>query len=160
MENQLNENQLEELTAEILELKESTAINIMEIGKRLLQIKLALKHGEFGEYLEAKVNFSTRTAQRYIKLYTEFSNTPMLLSLEPSKLTVLLDIKNKNDREEFLNNNDIENMSCREISKAIKDMKKAHKKFYKTLALKFHPDLGGSTEEMTLINQLKIQWGV
>jgi len=35
-----------------------------------------------------------------------------------------------------------------------------YKKFYKTLALKFHPDQGGSNEEMIVLNQLKEQWGI
>ena len=34
-------------------------------------------------------------------------------------------------------------------------------KFYKALALKFHPDvLGGDNEPMQLVNKLKEQWGI
>ncbi|MBC2579964.1 DUF3102 domain-containing protein [Clostridium sp. DJ247] len=127
MGKKLNENQIEELTAEILELKESTAINIMEIGKRLIQIKYSLPHGKFIKYLEEKVDYTSRTAQKFIKVYEEFGNTksPSLLSTE--KLYLLTGLK-KEQREEFLQNNDVEHMSTRELQQVIKDTKKANKK--------------------------------
>ena len=34
------------------------------------------------------------------------------------------------------------------------------KRFYKALAMKFHPDIGGTEEEMKLLNKLKDEWGV
>lgn len=38
--------------------------------------------------------------------------------------------------------------------------KAALKRFYKTLAIKFHPDTGGTDEEMKLLNRLKDEWGI
>ena len=39
--------------------------------------------------------------------------------------------------------------------------KKLLKRFYKTLAMKYHPDSdNGSQEEMKFINKLKNQWGI
>ena len=114
---------MNKITEEILKLKENTVINLMEIGKRLLQVKENLNFGEFGIYLVEKVDFSNRSAQRYMKLYTEFSNNPYVFTIEPSKLIMLLDIKNADDRENFLQNYDIKNMSCRQITKTIKILK-------------------------------------
>lgn len=34
------------------------------------------------------------------------------------------------------------------------------KKFYRTLAMTYHPDKGGTVEEMQVLNQLKQQWGI
>lgn len=34
------------------------------------------------------------------------------------------------------------------------------KKFYRTLAKEFHPDINGNTEAMTLINKLKSEWDI
>lgn len=34
------------------------------------------------------------------------------------------------------------------------------KRFYKTLAMKFHPDTGGTEEDMKLLNNLKDEWGI
>ena len=34
------------------------------------------------------------------------------------------------------------------------------KRFYKTLAMKFHPDIGGTEEDMKLLNNLKDEWGI
>ncbi|AKA71949.1 DUF3102 domain-containing protein [Clostridium scatologenes] len=128
MENQnkikLNNQQIEELTLEIIQLKNQTAKNIMEIGKRLLLIKRSLKHGDFLQYLEQKVDYTSRTAQRFIKVYEEFGNTTTLSDLEPSKLISLTKVPKK-DREKFIQDNNIKNMSCRQIEQAIRDMRGA-----------------------------------
>lgn len=38
--------------------------------------------------------------------------------------------------------------------------KEYYKKFYRTLAMKYHPDVTGSNEEMQFLNKLKEQWGI
>ena len=38
--------------------------------------------------------------------------------------------------------------------------KEYYKKFYRTLAAKYHPDVTGSNEEMQFLNKLKEQWGI
>lgn len=126
MENKLTELEINTITKEIIQLKNQTAKNIIEIGKRLLIIKKLLNHGEFLQYLENRVDFTQRTAQRFIKVYSEFGDTTTLSYLEPSKLISLTKIPKK-DREKFIKDNDIKNMSCRQIEQAIKDIKKTHK---------------------------------
>ena len=111
---------IDTLTTEILILKNQTAQNIMEIGKRLISVKESLPHGSFGEYLKEKVAFSERTAQNFMKVAREFSNTQALADLEPTKVYALLDLPLE-DRENFLKENDVERMSTRELQKAIKD---------------------------------------
>ncbi len=38
--------------------------------------------------------------------------------------------------------------------------KEYYKKFYRTLAVKFHPDVTGDNEAMQFLNRLKETWGI
>jgi hypothetical protein len=125
-ENALSNSEIEDITRDILQLKNQTAKNIILIGKKLYQVKQALDHGDFLQYLEEKVDYTSRTAQRFIKVYKEFGNATTLSDLEPSKLICLSKI-NKKDREKFIQDNDINNMSCRQIEQSIKEYKKSCK---------------------------------
>lgn len=121
-----NEN-IKQLTKEILQLKKSTVENMLKIGEKLLLVKKSLAHGEFGKYLEENVDMSTRNANRFMKVVSEFSNKTTLSNLEPSKLVILLDVP-KNQIDDFAKENDLDNMSCREIREKIKKLKESSKK--------------------------------
>ncbi|GCD11403.1 DUF3102 domain-containing protein [Clostridium tagluense] len=113
---------LELITEEILQLKNQTASNMIEIGKKLIQVKGNLPHGQFGKYLEEKVSFKKSTANNFMKVAIEFSNFQSLGDLEPTKLILLLDIP-KEERAEFIETNNVEDMSTRELTKKIKEIK-------------------------------------
>ena len=53
---ELTEFNIEKTTTEILILKEQTAQNIIEIGKRLIEVKENLEHGQFMKWLESEVD--------------------------------------------------------------------------------------------------------
>ncbi|WP_273378235.1 DUF3102 domain-containing protein [Symbiobacterium thermophilum] len=76
---------------EILILKRQTAQNIIEIGKRLLQAKEMVGHGNWLAYLKEKVEFSPTTAKRFMAAAKEFANRPPVVDLEPSKVYLLLE---------------------------------------------------------------------
>lgn len=113
---------INQLTAEILILKQQTAQNIIEIGKRLIEVKESLPHGEFGKWLEEKVEFSKSTAYRFINTAEQFGNFPTLGNLNQSKIFLLLEVPQE-DREEFIATNPVEDMTTRELEKAIKEKK-------------------------------------
>jgi chromosome segregation ATPase len=117
---------IDTITAEILILKQQTAQNIIEIGKRLIAIKESLPHGEFGKYLKEKVDFSHMTANRFMNAARECSNSTAMLNLEPTKIFALLDLPHE-EREEFIKSNPVEEMTTRELQQAIKDREKALK---------------------------------
>ncbi|MDT8719005.1 DUF3102 domain-containing protein [Clostridium sp. 19966] len=119
--------QINLLTKQIIELKQQTAKNILGIGRRLIMVKESLPHGEWGKWLEEKVEFTDRTARKFMKVANEFDEIEEIKGKTPSdlgieKLYILSSIKPK-DREEFLNNNDIENMSTRELQLIMKKAK-------------------------------------
>ncbi|ASN68264.1 hypothetical protein 10S11_2 [uncultured Caudovirales phage] len=118
---------IDTLTTEILILKQQTAQNIIEIGKRLIAVKESLPHGKWGKWLEEKVDFTDRTAQRFMKVASEFSNTTALSDLPKSKVFALLDLPQE-ERDEFIENNPINEMSTRELQKAIKEKQELEKK--------------------------------
>lgn len=114
------------VTAEIIILKQQTAINIIEIGKRLIAVKESLAHGKWGKWLSEKVDFTDRTAQRFMKAATEFSNPTALSDLPQTKIFALLDLPAE-EREEFINSNPIDEMTTRELQQAITEKNEALK---------------------------------
>lgn len=124
--NIVEKSELETITTEILELKMNMVENSIVLGTKLKQVKESLKHGEWIPYLEEKVEVSVRTAQKFIKIATEFANTKSLSHLGTEKLYILLDLP-KAEREEFIIANRTEKMSTRELTKKIKEINHAKK---------------------------------
>lgn len=117
---------LERTTTEILMLKDQTAQNIIEIGKRLVEVKENLQHGEYLEWLKGKVQFTERTAQRFMQIGKEFSNTTSLSHLGSTKLFLLAGL-DEEDRQEIMQGNNVEDMSTRELEQVVKEKKEIKK---------------------------------
>lgn len=117
---------IDTLTVEILILKQQTAQNIIEIGKRLINVKESLPHGEWGKYLDEKVEFGKSTANNFMRVAKEFSNLQAIGSLPQTKVFALLEVPPE-EREEFIKNNPVNEMTTRELQQAIKDRDKAEK---------------------------------
>ncbi|EJO5347011.1 DUF3102 domain-containing protein [Clostridium botulinum] len=113
---------LEGTVQEILKLKEQTVKNILSIGHKLNFIKLSIPHGEFGKYIEEKVGFTQRTAQKFMKIAESFhdANAPSCLGIE--KLYLITTIPEK-DRDKFIEENNIDEISTRELKKKVKEFK-------------------------------------
>ena len=111
------------LTTEILILKHQTENNLIEIGRRLIAVKESLPHGEWGNWLIEKVDFTVRTAQRLMKVANEFTNTTTLSDLSKSKVFALLELP-REDREEFVNSNPVEDMTHSSVATSNKGEKR------------------------------------
>jgi len=122
----MNENNivrpLELIEAEINFYKQQTATGIIEIGKRLIEAKKQLQHGQWGKWLEEKVDFSQRTANQFMRAANEFSNSQSISNLGVRKLFLLLDVPAEK-REEFIDNNNLEDMTTRQLQKEVKNLK-------------------------------------
>lgn len=118
---------IEQITAEIIILKNQTAQNIIEIGKRLIQAKENIPHGQWGDWLSTKVDFSHKTANRFMQVAKELPNSSALTNLSQTKVFALLDLPEE-QREDFLHANPVEEMTTRELQKAIKAQKDAEAK--------------------------------
>jgi DNA repair exonuclease SbcCD ATPase subunit len=118
---------VDQLTTEILIYKQQTAQNIIEIGKRLIKVKEQLPHGDWGKWLDEKVDFTDRTAQRFIRVAREFSNATSMSHLPQTKVFALLDLP-QDQREDFVESNPVEDMTTRELKQAIKEKKEAERR--------------------------------
>ncbi len=104
IDNQLSTLSDERITAEILIYKDQVGYGMIELGKRLIEMKKRLGHGKFLEYLAKEVEFSERTAQNFMKIAKEFPNTKTFshLNLGVSKIYAILGVAEP-DREDFIN---------------------------------------------------------
>lgn len=125
--------ELEKIEKEIITLKNQTAENIIQIGYKLMEAKKRLSHGEWGSWLESKVEFSQRTANQFMRIAKEFgTNSQAISNLEITKVGLLLDVPTEK-REEFIENHDLKSMSTREIKKVIKETINENQKIGKSV---------------------------
>lgn len=130
-----NETKLAVLASEINIIKrraEQTVIMAaIEIGERLTEAKAAVPAGTWGSWLEKNVDFSERKAQDMMRLYQEYGQNQTKLfgetikeeklrSLSYTQAVALLSIKDSDERAAYINENNVEDMSVRELQDAIK----------------------------------------
>ena len=131
----------EVIAAEINSIKEQTRkvvlYNSIEIGRKLVEAKELVPHGEWGNWLEEAVDYSKSTANNLMKIFEEYGSTQITLldnnlksqafgNLNYSQAVLLLGLPSE-DREKFVEENKVDEMSTRELKKAIADLKKANK---------------------------------
>ena len=132
---------IEVVTQEICDIKSGAqalaVVYAVEIGRRLIEAKAMLPHGEWGKWLSERVDFTPRTAQRLMLAAEEFGSekSPLLLMfsnatpvshLPYSKALELLALPPE-DREEFVAEHDLTDMTRKEIADAIKERDEARK---------------------------------
>lgn len=125
---------IETITGEIMEAKRVGGEAILTIGQRLIEAKALLSEGEWLPWLAEKVDFSPRTAQRFMRLASEWSDATALSYLGATKALALLALP-ESEREEFLSGTHRVNggektvidMTSRELERAIKERDEARK---------------------------------
>lgn len=128
------------LAVEIRSLQQQARVVVMsyavEIGRRLCEAKAVVSHGEWGSWLEEKVQFSQSTAQNYMKMYERFGSEQVSLFSDPksealmnlpyTKALKLLAVPEE-EMDDFMETHDVEAMSTRELEKAIKERDEARR---------------------------------
>lgn len=115
---------IETITGEILEAKRAGGEAILTIGRCLIEAKEQLPHGEWLPWLNERVDLSERTAQKFMKLAREWSNPNTLADLGASKALMLLAVP-EGDREQFIQDHNVIDMSARQLEQAIKERDEA-----------------------------------
>lgn len=132
---------IETVTSEIIILKnqaQSMAIDFaIEIGGRLTEAKELVKHGEWGDWLKNKVDFSQSQANNLMKVFENRerikgtnqmsllpSNSQSLANLSYTKVLKLLALPDE-EIDTFVEENDVENISTRELDKLIRERDEA-----------------------------------
>lgn len=123
---------IETITEEIIFYKNVGGQAVIEIGRRLMEAKAQLKHGEWLPWLREKVEFSETSAQNFMRIAREYGNTHLVGDLGASKALVLLALP-ASERENFASEKHLVNgeeksvseMSKRELEEAIRQRKLA-----------------------------------
>ena len=128
---------IETVTAEIQALcgfGQRVALHLaIEIGRRLVEAKELLPHGEWGPWLKEGVSFSQSSATRYMKLFEEYGSEQGSLFGAETKCATLQNLSVSNalkllavpeeEREAFAEEHDVEHLSSREMDKLMEDLK-------------------------------------
>ncbi len=115
---------IEAITGEILDAKRAGGEAILTIGRCLIEAKEMLSHGEWRSWLEEQVEFSERSAQRFMRLAREWSNPTALSDLGATKALALLALPPE-EREQFMADHKVIDMSARQLEQAIKERDEA-----------------------------------
>ena len=126
---------IETITTEIKTIESQVAkaaiYGCIEIGKRLVEAKEMVGHGNWGKYLEEKVRYSQQWATNLMNLYREYGSTQESLfenfansqsfgKIDVTKHILLLGVPAE-EREAFAAEHDAENISTRELQAAIRE---------------------------------------
>lgn len=150
--NHLNEIQrpLEVIETEINFYKEQTATGIIEIGKRLIEAKKQVSYGGWGIWLKEKVEFSQRTANQFMKVASEFPDSKALANLGQTKVFALLDVPQE-ERQDFIDSNPVDEMTTRELQKAIREKNQADAKIKE-----LETQLQQKPKEVEVVQEVKV----
>lgn len=133
MSNMVPVRDIETVTAEINIITEQTQRGLLsgaiEIGRRLVEAKSMVSHGEWGNYLKERVNYSQSSANNLMKLYQEygdnqaslfsdFANSQTFQNLTYTKALAMLALP-ADMRQSFAEEHDVENMSTRQVQGAV-----------------------------------------
>lgn len=124
--------QLADVTRDIRIKTGQFLLDAIEIGRLLYEAKAMVEPGGWMDYVEREVPFSQSWANNYMRLYKEygseqlsiFGNSQATARLSPTQALELLALPSQ-ERDEFMQTHDVENMSTRELKQAIRERDEA-----------------------------------
>ena len=117
---------IETITDEILDAKRTGGEAILTIGRCLIEAKDMLPHGEWLPWLNERVEFSERTERNFMRLAREWTNRQTLADLGAAKALTLLALPAE-EREQFVEDHNVIDMSARQLKEAIRERDEARK---------------------------------
>lgn len=114
---------LNQIVAEIKFFENQAVVSYWEIGKRLSQAKEQVGHGEWIPWIEENLNYTRRTASNLIKVYESYPNGNTSSHLNFSKVLALTTIKDEEERQDFIDSHEVEDMTTRQLQAEIKEYK-------------------------------------
>ena len=111
--------QLEGLAAQARVYSENLAMNMFQLGRVYTEAKKLVRHGEWAGWLRDNSGMSERSAQQLMAVYARFGEQSQFMNLEKSKLFKMLSLPSGQE-EAFIADNDLENMTSREVEAAVK----------------------------------------
>lgn len=141
MENELNTTQnADQIAYEINFIRQQAFETVLaasiQIGERLCNAKELVPHGQWGDWLKEKVNYSQKTAENLMRIYKEYGDEQILLSGSSNSKSisilsytqaVALFALPEPARGELLSENNVPDMTIKELRQAIAEKKEAIK---------------------------------
>lgn len=118
---------LDQLATEIRYYSQQASWSIIEVGKRLIEAKKQVAHGEWADWLKNNVSFTQQTANKFMKCAEQFSNYASIRNLNPTQMIALLALP-EGDTEAFMEQkkaegNPVEDMTIKTLRQEIKEWK-------------------------------------
>ena len=116
-----------EIVAITNQARQMVVMSAIEVGKRLVEAKGLVDHGEWGAYIEQECQMSHRSANNCMKLFHEWEQNPnsqALANMSYTNAVRLLSLP-EGDREDLLAEHDVSGMSSRDLDKLIREHKAA-----------------------------------
>lgn len=145
-----------------------TTVACCRTRSRMAEAKELVQHGEWTAWLQEKCNFSQRTADNLMRVYREYGNADPKLSADSNSQTfanltysqtVALLVIPADERSDFLEKNDVGQMSNRELQEAIKarDAAEKEKTRLEEQARQMQNKLEGKNQLLQIATQSKEQ---
>lgn len=101
----------------------SIVTNMIQLGRVLTEAKPLVKHGEWEAWIAENAGCSPRYAQMFMQAYERFGNNPAIAQIkERGKVFKLLTLP-AGSEEQFLADNNVADMSCREVEEAVRKVR-------------------------------------
>lgn len=104
--------------------KQMLLFGTIEIGRRLVEAKKIVKHGQWSKWLKERVDYSQRTANNFMKIYEQYGESGLaeksqtIANLSYTQALTLLEIP-KEERERFVEENDPRDLTIRELKEKV-----------------------------------------
>lgn len=118
------ERTIDEITADILRAQVDGGRAVLTIGNGLIEAKGKLNHGEWLPWLTENVGYSEKQAENYMKIARNYSNPQLVADLGMRKALSLLALP-EGERENFVAEADVVDMTSRELEKAVRERTEA-----------------------------------
>lgn len=100
----------------------NAAQNLIQYGRVLVEAKPLVPRGQFENWVQTNFNMSERTAQQYMAVWKRFGKNESLQAVQFSNLQKMLALPEGTETK-FSEEHDLENMTAREVEKAVKAVK-------------------------------------
>lgn len=95
------------------------AMNLLQLGRVLTEAKPLVPHGQWIDWVKINAHLPIRTAQQFMQAYNKFGLDHEIAQLGPTQIIKLLPMSDE-ERQELLAENDVPNMTTRELNEAIR----------------------------------------
>lgn len=110
---------LEGLAVQARMFSAGAAMNLLQLGRVLCEARPMIGHGDWEGWVRENAHMPIRSAQQYMQAYRKFGIDPEISRLGASHIIRLLPMSDE-EREQLLRDNDVENMTDRQLRDAIR----------------------------------------